>query len=201
MHTAPAAQFKMNFWWTRTRGFVCLTSQTINYFWMKYLKRVYDIFVIYLIYSYTKSQNVNFSSQIHHLAAFREPVKKTTLHYYHLNWCSDHRLHNLKPSAPSTFFSTLGKPSFVKKRDFLWNHFIKWWPSPRPPFMKSLFIFFRPFFEQKKIILKVVWRVLMGVLRVFEGCCRVFEVCLKGVWKKNGVRKNDWTLRQYVNVL
>ena len=33
------------------------------------------------------------------------------------------------------------------------------------------------------MILKVVWRVLMGVLRVFEGCCRVFEVCLKGVWK------------------
>ena len=33
------------------------------------------------------------------------------------------------------------------------------------------------------MILKVVWRVLMGVLRVFEGCCRVFEVCLKGVQK------------------
>ena len=33
------------------------------------------------------------------------------------------------------------------------------------------------------MILKVVWRVLMGVLRVFEGCCRVFEVCLEGVWK------------------
>ena len=40
------------------------------------------------------------------------------------------------------------------------------------------------------MILKVVWRVLMGVLRVlmgvlrvFGGCCRVFEVCLKGVWK------------------
>ena len=36
------------------------------------------------------------------------------------------------------------------KKDFLWNHFIKWWPPPRPPFMKSLFIFFRPFFERKK---------------------------------------------------
>ena len=33
------------------------------------------------------------------------------------------------------------------------------------------------------MILKVVWRVLMGVLRVLEGCCRVFEVCLEGVWK------------------
>ena len=33
------------------------------------------------------------------------------------------------------------------------------------------------------MILKVVWRVLMGVFRVFEGCCRVFEVCLEGVWK------------------
>ena len=57
-------------------------------------------------------------------------------------------------------------------------------PLARPPFMKSLFIFFRPFFERKKeMILKVVWRVLMGVLRVFGGCCRVFAVCLKGVWK------------------
>ena len=41
---------------------------------------IYDIFVICnLIYSHTKSQNVNFSSQIHHLVAFREAVKKTTL--------------------------------------------------------------------------------------------------------------------------
>ena len=71
-----------------------------------------------------------------------------------------------------------------EKKDFLWNHFIKWWPPPRPPFMKSLFIFFPTiFWSKKKMILKVVWRVLMGVLRVLEGCCRVFEVCLKGVWK------------------
>ena len=55
---------------------------------------------------------------------------------------------------------------------------------PRPPFMKSLFIYFSVhFWAKKKMILKVVWRVLMGVLRVFEGCCRVFEVCLEGVWK------------------
>ena len=72
-----------------------------------------------------------------------------------------------------------------EKKDFLWNHFIKWWPPlPRPPFMKSLFIFFPTiFWSKKKMILKVVWRVLMGVLRVLEGCCRVFEVCLEGVWK------------------
>ena len=72
-----------------------------------------------------------------------------------------------------------------EKKDFLWNHFIKWWPPPpRPPFMKSLFIFFPTiFWSKKKMILKVVWRVLMGVLRVLEGCCRVFEVCLEGGWK------------------
>ena len=53
-----------------------------------------------------------------------------------------------------------------------------------PPFMKSLFIFFPTiFWSKKKMILKVVWRVLMGVLRVLEGCFRVFEVCLEGVWK------------------
>ena len=50
--------------------------------------------------------------------------------------------------------------------------------------MKSLFIyFFDHFLIEKKMILKVVRRVLMGVLRVLEGCCRVFEVCLEGVWK------------------
>ena len=66
----------------------------------------------------------------------------------------------------------------------LWSHFIKWWPPPCPPFMKSLFIFFPTiFWAKKKMILRVVWGVLMGVLGVFEGCCRVFEVCLKGVWK------------------
>ena len=57
--------------------------------------------------------------------------------------------------------------------------------TPPVPLLWSPYLFFsRPFFERKKeMILKVVWRVLMGVLRVFEGCCRVFEVCLKGVWK------------------
>ena len=164
MHTAPAAQFKMNFWWIRTRGFVCLTSQTINYFWMKYLKSVYDIFVIYLIYSHTKSQNVNFSSQIHHLAAFREPVKKTTLHYYHLNWRSDHRPHNLKPSAPSTFFSTLGKPSFVKKKDFFVKSLHKM-VTPPVPLLWSPYLFFSVnFFSEKK---RRFWRLFEGGWWVF----------------------------------
>ena len=41
--------------------------------------------------------------------------------------------------------------------------------TPPSPFMKSLFIFFCPFFKRKKeMILKGVWRVLRGVLRVFE---------------------------------
>ena len=41
-----------------------------------------------------------------------------------------------------------------ERKDFLWNHFIKWW--------------------KKEMILKVVWRVLMGVLRVLQGVWRVF---------------------------
>ena len=68
-----------------------------------------------------------------------------------------------------------------EKKDFLWNHFIKWWPPPRPPFMKSLFIFFPTiFWSKKKMILKVVWRVLMGVLRALHSVWSVFEG-----WKKN----------------
>ena len=71
----------------------------------------------------------------------------------------------------------------VKKRFFV-KSLHKMVNPPRPPFMKSLFIFFPTIFgAKKKMILKVVRRVLMGVLGVFEGCCRVFEVCLKGVWK------------------
>ena len=53
--------------------------------------------------------------------------------------------------------------------------------TPRPPFMKSLFIYFSSIFWAKN---KDNFEgCLKGVLRVFEGCCRVFEVCLKGVWK------------------
>ena len=73
-----------------------------------------------------------------------------------------------------------------------WNASLKKWffvkslhkmVSPtRPPFMKSLFIyFFRPFFERKKDdfegylkgadgCFKGVWWVLQGVWSVFEGC-------------------------------
>ena len=54
---------------------------------------------------------------------------------------------------------------------------------PPSPFYEVPIFFPTIFWTKKKMILKVVWRVLMGVLRVFEGCCRVFEVCLKGVWK------------------
>ena len=57
----------------------------------------------------------------------------------------------------------LGKPSFVKKKDFLWNHFIKWWP-PVPLLWSPYFFFFRPFFERKK---RWFWRL-------FEGCWWVF---------------------------
>ena len=57
-------------------------------------------------------------------------------------------------------------------------------PPPSPFYEVPIYFFFRPFFDQKKkMILKVVWRVFMGVLRVLEGCFRVFEVCLEGVWK------------------
>ena len=56
-------------------------------------------------------------------------------------------------------------------------------PSPFYEFPIYLF-FWQIFWSKKKMILKVVWRVLMGVLRVLEGCCRAFEVCLEGVWKK-----------------
>ena len=53
-------------------------------------------------------------------------------------------------------------------------------PPPRPPFMKSLFIFFRPFFERKKIddfegCLKGVDGWFKGVLRVLQGVWSVFE--------------------------
>ena len=78
-----------------------------------------------------------------------------------------------KPRQGSTSPACLREAINSEKKDFFWNHFIKWWP-PRPPFERK-----------KEMILKVVWRVLMGVLRVFEGCCRVFVVCLKGVWKNN----------------
>ena len=55
---------------------------------------------------------------------------------------------------------------------------------PPSPFYEAPIYFFPDhFLIEKKMILKVVWRVLMGVLRVLEGCCRVFEVCLEGVWK------------------
>ena len=78
----------------------------------------------------------------------------------------------------------LRKAIIRKIKDFLWNHFIKGRPPP-VPLLWSPYLFFFPtiFWSKKEMILKVVWRVLMGVLRVFEGCCRVFEVCLKGVWK------------------
>ena len=52
-------------------------------------------------------------------------------------------------------------------------------PTPRPPFMKSLIIFFRAYFELDDFegclkgvdgCFKGVWRVLQGVCSVFEGC-------------------------------
>ena len=70
-----------------------------------------------------------------------------------------------------------------EKKIFLGNHFIKWWPPPRPPFMKSLFIYFFSdhFLSEKRDAFegclkgvdgcfKGVWRVLQGVWSVFEGC-------------------------------
>ena len=32
------------------------------------------------------------------------------------------------------------------KKDFLWNHFIKWWPPPSPFYEVPIYLFFRPFF-------------------------------------------------------
>ena len=82
----------------------------------------------------------------------------------------------------------------IEKKDFLGNHFIKWWPPPRPPFMKSLFIYFSSIFWAKKIDdFKVVWRVLMGALRVFERCCRG---CLKCVWRVFGKIKKRYEISQ-----
>ena len=37
-----------------------------------------------------------------------------------------------------------------EKKDFLWNHFIKWWPPPVPLLWSPYLFFFRPFFERKK---------------------------------------------------
>ena len=55
---------------------------------------------------------------------------------------------------------------------------------PRPPFMKSLFIFFSDnFLIEKKDDFEGCLKGVDGCFRVLEGCCRVFEVCLEGVWK------------------
>ena len=51
-----------------------------------------------------------------------------------------------------------------EKKDFLWNHFIKWWPPPVPLLWSPYLFFFRPFFERKK---RWFWRL-------FEGCWWVF---------------------------
>ena len=52
---------------------------------------------------------------------------------------------------------------------------------PRPPFMKSLFIFFSSIFLAKKR--DDFESCLKGVGGCFKGVWRVFDVCLKGVWK------------------
>ena len=61
---------------------------------------------------------------------------------------------------------TLREAITNSKKDFLWNHFIKWWaPRPRPSFYEvPNDLFFRPFLEQKK---RWFWRL-------FEGCWWVF---------------------------
>ena len=67
------------------------------------------------------------------------------------------------------FFSNyhFGKPSFVKK-DFFVKSFHKMVTHPlRPPFMKSLFIFFVHFLSEKR--------------DDFEGCLKGVDGCFKGV--------------------
>ena len=57
-------------------------------------------------------------------------------------------------------------------------------PPPRPPFMKSLFIFFSDhFLNEKKDDFEGCLKGVDGCFKGVEGCCRVFEVCLEGVWK------------------
>ena len=87
--------------------------------------------------------------------------------------------------------SSSTKPRVCKGSHQFWNFFFmkslhEMVTPPHPvPLLWSPYIFIFPtiFWAKKKMILRVVWGVLMGVLGVFEGCCRVFEVCLKGVWK------------------
>ena len=67
-----------------------------------------------------------------------------------------------------------------KKKDFLWNPFIKWWPPPRPPFMKSLFIFFSTIFWSKKK------DDFEGCLKGVNGCLKGVAGCLKCVWRVFG---------------
>ena len=48
-----------------------------------------------------------------------------------------------------------------EKKDFLWNHFIKWWPPPPSPFYEVPIYFFPSIFWAKKN--RWFWRL-------FEGC-------------------------------
>ena len=69
-----------------------------------------------------------------------------------------------------------------EKKDFVWNHFIKWWPPPVPLLWSPYLFFFPIIFWSKKRddfegclkgvdgCFKGAWRVLQGVWSVFEGC-------------------------------
>ena len=51
-----------------------------------------------------------------------------------------------------------------EKKDFLWNHFIKWWPPPSPFYEVPIYFFSVHFLSEKK---RWFWRL-------FEGCWWVF---------------------------
>ena len=60
------------------------------------------------------------------------------------------------------------------KKDFFWNHFIKWWPPPVPLLWSPYLFIFSSTFWAKKI-------------DDFEGCLKgVVDGCFKGVWSVFG---------------
>ena len=81
------------------------------------------------------------------------------------------------PKPPEKLFLINKKPSLIYIREgvirefllLLWNHFIiNGDPPPSPFYEVPIYFFSSIFLAKKEMILKVVWRVLMGVWRVFE---------------------------------
>ena len=73
----------------------------------------------------------------------------------------------------------VGEAINCEKKDFLWNHFIKWWP-PSPFYEVPIYFFPSTFWAKKRDdfecclkgvdgCFKGVWRVLQCVWSVFEG--------------------------------